>query len=316
MNSRRAALADIGSEDGGPDHRGAFFSGGSPGGVDGGVEAAVAQADANPLAGGDVGGGGDEAAVRALGQAEAPLEHPHRRERLQLSPGGFDGMAARHEGRADGRLQPVAHGRQRGALLEDAALRVRAVEAIVDGAQLGPGGGQAAGEDPPSALNRLVEALPPLVEQAARIAEAPAQPLDPVARGAHRFGQRPAASSLQERQLGAQILLDRDGQLGGGRRRRRPQVGDEIGDGEVGLVADGRDHRDAAGDDGPRHRLFVEGPEIFQRSAAPRHDDDVDVVDRRQAPQRRRDRQRGPLSLDRCGRHQDRAPEIAGGRSG
>ena len=50
--------------------------------VDGGIEAAIAQADVDALAGGEVGGGGDEAAVGALGQAEAALEHPHRRERL------------------------------------------------------------------------------------------------------------------------------------------------------------------------------------------------------------------------------------------
>ena len=177
---------------------------------------------------------------------------------------------------------------------------------ISAGGELGPRGSQPSGKHTPAALDRLVEALPALVEQPPRIAEPPAQSLEAVPRGAHRLGQRPPATPLQERQLGAQVLLDRHRQLGGGGRGRRAQVGDEVGDREVGLVPDGGDHRHAAGDDGARHRLLVEGPEILQRATAARDDDDVDVVDRLQAPQRRGDRQRRALSLHGRGRDQNR----------
>ena len=58
------------------------------------------------------------------------------------------------------------------------------------------------------------------------------------------------------------------------------QVGHEIGDGDVGLVAHGRDHRHGTGGDGARHGLFVEGPQIFERAAAAAHNDDVRPPDR------------------------------------
>jgi len=155
-------------------------------GVDRGGEAAVAEADLYPLAGSDVGGGGDEAAVGVLGQAEAALEHSRRRQCPQLAAGGRDGVAASDKRRADRRLQPVARGGQRGALLEDAALRVRAVEAHLARGELNACSAEASRENPPPALQRFIEPLPPLVEQPARIAETPAQSLEPVARGAHR----------------------------------------------------------------------------------------------------------------------------------
>ena len=72
-----------------------------------------------------------------------------------------------------------------------------------------------------------------------------------------------------------QFVARADHHLGGGGRRGRAQVGHEIGDGDVGLVAHGGNHRHGAGGDGARHGLFVEGPEIFQRAAAAAHDDQV-----------------------------------------
>ena len=62
------------------------------------------------------------------------------------------------------------------------------------------------------------------------------------------------------------------------RRRRRggsPRVGHEVGDGEVGLVAHAGDHGQTRRVDGPRHPLIIEGPQFFQRSAAPRDDDSL-----------------------------------------
>ena len=74
-----------------------------------------------------------------------------------------------------------------------------------------------------------------------------------------------------------ELVLPRDDHLRGRRRRRRAQVGDEVGDRDVGLVADGRDHRHRAAGDRARHDLLVERPEILDRSAAAPDDDDVDA---------------------------------------
>ena len=51
--------------------------------------------------------------------------------------------------------------------------------------------------------------------------------------------------------------------FGGLRRRRRAHVGDVVGDGRIGLVADGRDHRHRAGRNRAGHDFLVEGPEIL-----------------------------------------------------
>ena len=76
--------------------------------------------------------------------------------------------------------------------------------------------------------------------------------------------------------VGEGLFLFHD-HLGGGRGSRGPDVGDEVGDGEIDLVADGRDDRDGRAGDGPGHPLLVEGPEVLDRSAAPADDEDVDV---------------------------------------
>ena len=65
-------------------------------------------------------------------------------------------------------------------------------------------------------------------------------------------------------------------ELGGGRGRGRAEVGDEVGDGEVGFVADGGDHGNLGGGDGAGDALGVEGGQVFKRAAAAGDDDDVD----------------------------------------
>ena len=58
-------------------------------------------------------------------------------------------------------------------------------------------------------------------------------------------------------------------------RRRRPLVGNEIGDREIGFVADAADDRDRAGGDRARHAFVVERPQVFERAAAAREDQHV-----------------------------------------
>ena len=68
-----------------------------------------------------------------------------------------------------------------------------------------------------------------------------------------------------------------DGKLPGLAGREGPPVGGEVGQGDVDLVADGRDDGQAGAGDGPRHDLLVERPEILGRPAAARDDDQVGV---------------------------------------
>ncbi len=72
-----------------------------------------------------------------------------------------------------------------------------------------------------------------------------------------------------------QAVFGADDELGGGRGRGRAEIGDEIGDGEIGFVADGGDDRHFGCANGAGDGLFVEGPQIFERAAAASEDDDV-----------------------------------------
>ncbi len=65
-------------------------------------------------------------------------------------------------------------------------------------------------------------------------------------------------------------------QLGGGGGRGGAHVGDEIGDGEIGFVADAGDYGNFRSEDGAREFFFVEGPEIFEGAAAAGEDEHID----------------------------------------
>ncbi len=67
-------------------------------------------------------------------------------------------------------------------------------------------------------------------------------------------------------------------QLRSRRRCGRAHIGDEVGDGYVGLVADGADDRRLAGGHGTGDGLFVEAPEVFQRTAATRQDQRIEAA--------------------------------------
>ena len=68
----------------------------------------------------------------------------------------------------------------------------------------------------------------------------------------------PAGLALQLQQAGEQGRAVRAEQFGCGRRCWRTQIGGEVGYGEIGLMADTGDDREAAGADGACHDLFVE----------------------------------------------------------
>ena len=112
---------------------------------------------------------------------------------------------------------------------------------------------------------------------------------------AARHGVQPLMQPIDP---AAEVVLRRDHHFGGCRRRRRAQVGDEIGDRDVGLVPDGGDDRHGARGNRSRHAFLVERPEIFDRSAAAAGDDDVDAGHARDRAQPLDDLGRRIVSLD------------------
>src|SRR5690606_37634856 len=66
--------------------------------------------------------------------------------------------------------------------------------------------------------------------------------------------------------------------LGGGRGCGGAPIGDEVGNGDIHFMADRADHGNAAGVDGAGDGFLVEGPEVFQRAAAPADDQYVAIT--------------------------------------
>ena len=130
----------------------------------------------------------------------------------------------------------------------------------------------------------------------------------PRASAARRRSSRPATR-------GEQVEPHRHRHLGGGGRRRRAAVGGEVDQRGVGLVADGRDQRDAALGRGAHHDLLVEAPEVLEAAAAAGDDQQVRPRhrpargERVEAADRRRDLRRAALALHRHRPEQHRPRE-------
>src|SRR5215472_2883215 len=69
-----------------------------------------------------------------------------------------------------------------------------------------------------------------------------------------------------------EVLSRRNHQLRRCRRSRGPQVSDKVGDGEIGLMANGGDEREFRRSDYACQPFIVESGEVFERAASPRDD--------------------------------------------
>src|SRR5580704_3051772 len=98
-----------------------------------------------------------------------------------------------------------------------------------------------------------------------------------------------------------EFVAGADHDFGGGRGRRSAQVGDKIGDGEIGFVADAGDDRNYGFGNRAGNRLFVESPQIFERASAAGQNQHVDGFDAVEIPQGLHDfhRRARALNLDR-----------------
>ena len=176
------------------------------------------------------------------------------------------------------------------------------------------------------ALGAVVEALADLLEQAPGVGQAAPQALDPHAPLRHQALAGRGHAPLRLLNLVEQLAAHRHRELGGGGRRRRAQIGGEIDQRGVGLVADAGDQRDLGFGGGADHDFLVERPKVLQAAAAA--GDDQQVRPRRQsrfgsrlgsrrgqaieAADRGRDLLGGGLALDQDRPDQDVAREPIG----
>src|SRR5205085_2980890 len=67
-------------------------------------------------------------------------------------------------------------------------------------------------------------------------------------------------------------------EFGSGGRCGSAHIGDEVGDGEIGFVADARDNRNLRIEDGSGDDFFIKDPQIFERAAAANEHQHVDEL--------------------------------------
>jgi hypothetical protein len=94
-----------------------------------------------------------------------------------------------------------------------------------------------------------------------------------------------------------EFITARDDSLRRGRGCRAAQVRREVGDGDVGLVANARNDWHVAADDCARDDLLVEPPEILNRAATPDEEHHIHARNAADRSQRARDIGRGTVAL-------------------
>lgn len=152
---------------------------------------------------------------------------------------------------------------------------------------------------------QVIQALGLLAQPFARVAQASGQPVQAQVLVGDQLAHAQQQAALQALQALAQAAGIRCQQLGGRGGRRRANVGDEVADGHIRLVADGADDGGLAGGDGAGHGLFVEAPEVFEGAAAPGQDERVEALGIRQG--QGADDLRGGLAALHGGGHQGQA---------
>ncbi len=141
-------------------------------------------------------------------------------------------------------------------------------EACVEAGQAFALIGQLLVEGAAQAHVQVIQALGLLAQALAGVAQASAGAFQAQAFAGQTALHVQRQAPLQVVQALHQLAAVRGQQFGGGRGRRRAHVGDEVGDGYIGLMAHGADDGRDAGGHGAGHDFLVEAPEIFQRAAA------------------------------------------------
>ena len=189
----------------------------------------------------------------------------------EFAAGDFDASAQGEFEARRGGVDAAAHGGHPGAKIEGYDAQVRGSEAF---AGLFEAGAESAGQ----AGGEFVGALALLAQEIERAAEpATASQFVDAAGGFEQAVTHQAGEIVaQVGEVLVEFAAGLQDEFGGGGRGGGAHIGDEIGDGEIGFVADAGDYRDCGIEDGARDDLFVEGPQIFEGAAAPRQNQHVD----------------------------------------
>ena len=222
----------------------------------------------------------------------AALERGEGIERGQAGGAARRGRPAPGRAGAHQRRQPVGRARQRRARRRRAGRARRAWR------------GRAAGRcaRAPRPGRRPVGTVSRLRRSASRLARVRRQP------AAGGGGQAQPRSERRCWRCSARVGHD---QLGRDRRRGGPDVGRELRERHVRLVADADHDRPRMRGDGAHDGLLVEGPEVLERAAAAGEDDDVHGAPRgrvrpaAEAAQRADDGLLGTRALHLAGAHDD-----------
>jgi hypothetical protein len=99
--------------------------------------------------------------------------------------------------------------------------------------------------------------------------------LDVVANDANASLQCGCEARFARVQLAHQCVTIRHCAFGRGGRCGRAQVGNQVRDRNIDLVANGTDHGNRGGCNRSCHDFFVESPQVFGGATAPTHNDDV-----------------------------------------
>ncbi len=133
-------------------------------------------------------------------------------------------------------------------------------------------------EGPAHAHIQVIQALGLLAQTFARMPQASGQAIQAQALARQPVTHAHQQAALQAFDSALQVAGVGGQQFGGGRRRWRADISDEIADGYIGFMTDGADNRRHAGIHGAGDRFFVETPEVFQRAAAAGQDQGVETL--------------------------------------
>jgi hypothetical protein len=248
---------------------------GATGVADGRGDLSVGEAGGERVARLDVGGGADEASLGVGGEAVTAVEDLLRADEFEVSVEGVDLVGAGFEESVHAGAEAFG---ERGRVGVGEVAACGGVEACGEGAEAArhsgaDGGGLCAVEPGGEVGDAASHAFEAEVGGGGETAGGGVEAVDA------------AVETLMdedgETAMGAVGLAEEGGDLGGETHRGlggrgAAFVGDEFGDGGVGLVADGGDDWDGAGEDGVGDGTLVEGPEVFLAAPAASDDDGVE----------------------------------------
>jgi hypothetical protein len=137
---------------------------------------------------------------------------------------------------------------------------------------------QVAGQGGIKLRSQQGQSIPCLAQSRCRMDQAQGEVIQPLLVAGDAIPGGPAQRRSKIGNFGGGFVPSLSGKFGGGSRRRRTQVGDQVDDGGIGLVSDAADDGQAAGGDGPCDDFLVESPQVFDAAPAAYHKQQVAFI--------------------------------------